>query len=80
MKKLTLNNFISRSKTNTIYEFNGDFWHGNPAVYKPDDINFFNKNKFGVLHQNTLEKEKIILGAGYKLISIWEYDFKKMAA
>jgi hypothetical protein len=69
--------------TNIVYEFNGDFWHGNPEVYDPEDINYFNKKKFGELYQNTLEKEKHILLAGYNLISIWESDFnnfKKRAA
>ena len=26
------------SKTNTIYEFNGDFWHGNPNIYNLTDL------------------------------------------
>ena len=24
-------------KTNTVYEFLGDYFHGNPAVYDPED-------------------------------------------
>jgi hypothetical protein len=31
--------------TNTIYEFYGDFWHGNPEVYDPSGINWKNKMK-----------------------------------
>ena len=23
----------------TIYEFHGDYWHGNPNIYNPDQIN-----------------------------------------
>jgi hypothetical protein len=26
-------------KTNTIYEFYGDFWHGNPKIFRTTDIN-----------------------------------------
>jgi predicted nucleic-acid-binding Zn-ribbon protein len=26
-------------ENNTIYEFHGDFWHGNPEIYKQDEIN-----------------------------------------
>ena len=26
-------------ETNTIYEFHGDFWHGNPKIYNQDEIN-----------------------------------------
>ena len=30
-------------KTKTIYEFYGDYWHGNPNRYKREDINVINK-------------------------------------
>lgn len=62
----------------TIYEFYGDYWHGNPAVYKPDDINKNNKKLFGLLYNKTLEKELFIISNGYKLVSIWENDFNKL--
>lgn len=26
-------------ETNTIYEFHGDFWHGNPYIFKNDTFN-----------------------------------------
>lgn len=63
--------------TNTIYEFNGDFWHGNPAKFSPNDINIRNKKSFGELYSATLAKEKALSTAGYKVISIWESDWKK---
>jgi glutaredoxin len=28
---------------NTVYEFHGDFWHGNPSIYNKDEINAVNK-------------------------------------
>lgn len=30
-------------ETNTIYQFHGDFFHGNPKFYKSHDINPVNK-------------------------------------
>ena len=30
-------------KLNKIYEFHGDFWHGNPKKYDKGDINCFSK-------------------------------------
>lgn len=63
-------------KTNTIYEFYGDFWHGNPNIYKLDDINVANKKTFGELYLATLDREKLIKEAGYNLVSMWESDFK----
>ncbi len=42
---------------NIIYEFNGDFWHGNPNIYKGDDINKVNGIKYGELYKKTIERE-----------------------
>jgi hypothetical protein len=62
--------------TNTIYEFYGDFWHGNPKIYKPQDVNVKNNKTFGDLYIETLNKEEIIKSAGYNLVFIWESDWK----
>lgn len=62
-------------ETNTIYEFNGNFWHGNPKIYKKDDINKVNGFTFGELYKKTLDKENYLKSIGYKVISIWESDF-----
>jgi hypothetical protein len=63
--------------TNTIYEFNGDFWHGNPKIYNPEQINKRNKYSFGQLHNELIHRNQKIIDAGYNLVSIWEDDFKK---
>ena len=62
--------------TNTVYEFNGDFWHGNPDVYDKNDLNIVNKITFGKLYYRTLKKEKILRLKGYNLVSMWENDYK----
>lgn len=63
-------------ETKTVYEFNGDFYHGNPKFYKSEDINVINKSTFGYLYNRTISREIAIMNAGYKLISIWESDWK----
>lgn len=63
--------------TNTIYEFNGDFWHGNPNFYSKDHINERNNETFGFLYDKTMEKESNLKKAGYNIISIWEEDYIK---
>jgi hypothetical protein len=63
-------------KTNTIYEYYGDFWHGNPAVYKSADLNRANKQSYGSLYKETLDREKILRSMGYTVVSMWEYDWK----
>jgi len=64
--------------TNTVYEFYGDYWHGNPNKYKQEDIHPVSHKTYGELYQKTMDREKIIKGAGYNLITIWESDFKKV--
>jgi len=63
-------------ENNTIYEFHGDIWHGNPKIYDKDCLNPFNNKRFGDLYEETLEKEKFIKDKGYNLITIWEYDYR----
>jgi hypothetical protein len=63
-------------ETNTVYEFYGDFWHGNPTKYSPDTINRVSKTSFGELYRKTIEREKQIKQK-YNLVSIWESDWKK---
>jgi hypothetical protein len=63
-------------RSNTIYEFYGDYWHGNPKIYKPYDFNIVNKKKFGILFEKTMYRENILKNAGYNVVSVWESDFK----
>ena len=62
--------------TNTIYEFYGDFFHGNPNIYNKEDINKLTKKSFGELYDKTIERENVLKNQGYNLISIWENDYK----
>lgn len=63
------------SKTNTIYEFLGDYWHGGP-LFSRDDINHKNKKNMTTLHKLTMERFKNFKNMGYNIIYIWESDFK----
>lgn len=64
--------------TNTIYEFWGDFWHGNPSIHKPDDINPIAMKTFGELYKKTQLKRSKIVDIGYNLIEIWESDWHEL--
>jgi hypothetical protein len=62
--------------TNTIYEFNGDYWHGNPLKFKQRNSFPHSPNKtFGDMYNRTIERNTIIKNAGYTLIEIWESDW-----
>lgn len=62
---------------NTIYEFYGDYWHGNPNKYNPNDFNKNNKKTFGELYQKTMDRQDKLIKMGYKIIFIWESDWNK---
>lgn len=64
-------------ETKTIYEFHGDFWHGNPKKYNPEDINPKSKKPFGKLYKNTLHKELLLKKQGYNYVCIWDSEWKK---
>ena len=61
--------------TNTIFEYNGDFWHGNPKIYEPTLLNACTHTTFGELYENTCNKERKCVELGYKYYSIWESDW-----
>jgi G:T-mismatch repair DNA endonuclease (very short patch repair protein) len=63
--------------TNTIYEFNGDYFHGNPKIFPSDKENKTTHCTHGELYARTLLKEQTLKNAGYNVISIWESDFKE---
>ncbi len=62
-------------KTNTVYEFLGDYWHGNPKRFKSEDFNKHSKKSFGTLFKETQDRFNKLEKAGYKVIYIWEKDF-----
>jgi G:T-mismatch repair DNA endonuclease (very short patch repair protein) len=64
-------------ETNTIYEFHGDYWHGNPNIYEPNKETYFGKT-FGELYEKTLKREQHIKDIGFNLITIWESDWIKL--
>jgi Zn finger protein HypA/HybF involved in hydrogenase expression len=66
--------------TNTIYEFLGDFWHGNPESYSPEGINPVTKKSFGDLYKETERRLSELRAAGYQVSSVWESDWLKTPA
>jgi G:T-mismatch repair DNA endonuclease (very short patch repair protein) len=62
--------------TNTLYEFHGTYWHGDPRRYKADEMNKQMNKPFGELYKNTLKKIQICKEQGYNVIECWEADWK----
>jgi hypothetical protein len=63
--------------TNTIYEFLGDYWHGNLEKFNSSDYNKMCKVKFGDLYSKTFKRLHILKNKGYNINYIWENDWKK---
>jgi G:T-mismatch repair DNA endonuclease (very short patch repair protein) len=61
-------------ETNTIYEFHGTIYHGDPRICGAGESNYLGK-KYEHLYEKTLEKENKIRELGYNLIVMWEHDF-----
>lgn len=62
--------------TKTVYEFNGDYWHGNPSKYDSDQLNPTMNKPFGSLYSETMQKYQHLVDNGYQVVSIWESEWK----
>jgi len=66
-------------ETNTIFEFYGDSWHGNPDLYAPTDFPCDRRPLASarLLHLETMNKEQTYRRLGFKYETIWESEFKQ---
>lgn len=62
--------------TNTVYEFYGDYWHGNPKIFHSSTYNKRTKCTMGTLYQKTTNRAQFLKFKGYNIIEMWESDFK----
>ena len=64
-------------ESNTVFEFHGDIFHGNPKRYKKTDKpNPFSQLTALQLYRKTKAKEKALKELGYFLCTIWESDYR----
>lgn len=63
-------------KTNTIYEFNGCFWHGCPTCFDSKLVNPITGITYGDLWKKTLKKKQYCIDNGYQFIDIMECKWK----
>jgi G:T-mismatch repair DNA endonuclease (very short patch repair protein) len=62
---------------NVVFEYHGDFWHGNPSVYIASDVNPRTGTTFGELYDRTMYKHTKYERLGYKVSAVWESDWKR---
>ena len=58
-------------ETQTVYEYDGDPWHGNPKLFNPQDINPISLIPYGKLYENTIKKKEYLINCGFHFIQIW---------
>lgn len=66
--------------TNTVYQFHGDYWHGNPDVYDQNKIHGHRNKTYGELYNNTMRIDNEIKSYGYNLVTMWENDYRRLIA
>lgn len=57
---------------NIIYEYFGNFWHGNPRKFKQSDFNEVVKKTYGQLYRETMNRIEDLVSAGYTVVYKWE--------
>ena len=60
-----------------IIEFNGDFWHSNPILFKPDYLNKPKNMTASEIWEYDLSKKKTAEDNGYTVFTIWEGDYRR---
>ena len=60
-----------------IIEFNGDYWHMNPKIYKANDINKTKKLTAQEIWDFDKRKMECAEEHGYKVLYIWESEYNE---
>lgn len=65
-------------ETNTVYEFHGDRFHGNPSLFKPDENCHPYDNSITALElfQRTMNRDNHIKSLGFNMVISWESDYR----
>ena len=65
-------------ETNSVFQFHGDYWHGNPDIHDPDFVNQVNYKRMGDLYEETLIKDQELRDEGYNVVIMWESEWKEI--
>ena len=64
--------FIVKHKR-ILIEVNGDYWHGNPLIFKESELNHIQQEK----RLDDIKKKEYAISKGFTLLTIWEYDINR---
>ncbi|QKE50305.1 hypothetical protein F-VV10_0185 [Faustovirus] len=68
--------YVKIGDIEVILEYHGTFWHGHKDFFDPDEFNTKLGKTFGEAYNNTIARERMITQMGYRLIVIWEHEYK----
>lgn len=73
------NYYVDGMRDNIIYEFLGDFWHGNPEKFNPNKTNplDYYKRTYKQLYDYTFYRFDKLKYLGHNIKYIWENDWNK---
>jgi hypothetical protein len=74
-KRLKVDGYCKEN--NTVYQFQGCYFHGCKQCYNDLTINEVNNTYMHILYQKTKMLENAIVNSGYNLVTIWEHEFDK---
>lgn len=61
--------------SNVVIEFLGDYFHGNPAVFRSQKIHPTLRVPFGQVYEQTMQRMQRLIGLGYQVFYIWESQY-----
>ena len=64
--------------TNTVYEFQGCWFHGCPICFNPKTINPFKQQTMETQYKKTKAKEEFIKSRYFNYVEIWENEWDDM--
>lgn len=59
----------------TVYEFYGAFWHGDPRRFPQSKLNPKTRFTYGEMYKHTLERHTKLIELGYIIKYVWELDW-----
>jgi hypothetical protein len=62
---------------NGVYEFLGNYWHGNPRLFNRNDTHPVLKRTYGEIYDYMIDKFDYLSLNGYKVTYVWEDDWEK---
>jgi len=62
---------------NKLIEFNGDFWHANPVMYKDHEEILFANVTVGQIWEHDKNKISVATDKGFDVLTIWDEDYNK---